>query len=805
MFLVLCVAAVGIAVVLSTLKSMPATITQIENYRPAGQTLIYSSDGVLLAKIFEQNRQTVTIDKIPTQLQDATVAIEDSRFWTNNAGFDVRGIARAIYKDATGGDATAQGGSTITQQLVRNLGIGGVGKEKTWRRKIREIIYANQIERNYSKQQILEMYLNAVYYGSGAYGVQAASQVYFGKTVDQLDLAQCAMLAGLPQYPNGYSPYNNMDAAKGRRDTVLGRMRDLGYITDDQCQAAIDEPIQLISAKPPETGSRTFHAPFFVDYVKKTLIREYGSDFVYRGGINVTTTLNWQMQQAAESAVAQHIADMRYTGADQAALVCMEAQTGYIKAMVGGLDYSKSEFNIAADGRRQPGSSFKPVYYTAALDSGIISETTPILDSPISLPGANGTRWRPQNDDHYFRGWVTAKEAIELSLNVPSVKVLEKVGVDTAIRYARMMGIESPLAPYYTLALGASAVTPLEMADAYATIDNGGARPIPTPIEQITDGAGQILEDDVPKLETTSISASACSEMSDMLRDVVTSGTAAGAFRANNPPDAHGKTGTTQSHLDVWFDGYTKDLVTTVWAGHPAVDPTTNKAIYGIPMSHEAFGATICAPIWRDFMISAEGIEAKQQAREAALDKTKTPVIVPAGQTPAGQNADSSDSNAISDDSDSNADDDQNAVDNSDQTDDAGQTSTDDTNSTTTVWIDNDTGQPTTPNAPNSHPETFAKGYAPVAPSDNSTGSTAGAANSNSLTTPTPPAQSTQPAQSAPIKAASESSPKLVTVTICAESGLLATRWCPETITETFVAGTQPKKYCNIHKPPPGE
>jgi penicillin-binding protein 1A len=819
LFLSLLVIAIGVAAYLATIRTMPTTITAIENYRPSGQTIIYSSDGAVLAKIFEQDRQTVTIDKVPKQLQDATVAIEDSRFWTNNAGFDIRGIGRALWKDAVGGDATAQGGSTITQQLVRNLGIGGVGHEKTWNRKVREIIYANQIERNYSKQQILEMYLNAVYYGSGAYGVQAASQVYFGKTVDQLDLAQCALIAGLPRSPSGYSPYNHLDAATTRRNVVLGRMRDLGYITDDQFQQAVAEPVTLASAKQPDTGSRTFYAPFFVDYVVKYLTNEYGSDFVYRGGINVYTTLNLQMQQAAERAVAQHMADMRYTGATQAALVCMEAQTGYIKAMVGGLDYSKSQFNIAADGRRQPGSSFKPIYYTAALDSGIIQETTALSNEPISFPGANGGVWRPQNDDHSVSRWVSAKEAIEMSMNVPSVRVLKMVGIDTAIRYARMMGVQSPLAPYMTLALGASAVTPLEMADVYATIDNGGARPIPTPVQQITDSSGQVLEDDPPKLETTGISADACAEMSDMLRGVVTEGTASGAFRANNPPDAHGKTGTTQDHRDVWFDGYTKDLVTTIWAGHPTVDPKTGRPAY-LPMTGEAFGATICAPIWRDYMIAAGAIEKQAQARELQLDKTKTPVIVPANSPAAGQ-AGAQPDDDTADDSDNGPDNTDNTSGNSSAIDD-GSASGADTNNppdTTTVWIDNDTGQPTTPNAPNSHQETFAKGYAPVAPTDNSgagpgqPGGANGAGENQDTSGSTTPAQSQGSQPGGTEKATSisgptytpASSPKLVTVTVCAESGLLATKWCPETISETFVAGTQPKKYCTIHKPPPGE
>lgn len=824
---------------------LPTSVAAIENYKPFGRTMIYSSDGVLLANLFQQNRQTVEIDQVPKNLQNATVAIEDSRFYSN-VGIDFRGIGRALWKDVRG-NSLAQGGSTITQQLVRNLGIGGVTRKKTITRKLREALLAIQIERNYSKQQILTMYLNQVYYGSGAYGVQAAAQTYFGKSVNKLDLAQCALLAGLPQLPAYYSPYSNMKAAKDRRDTVLGRMRDLGYITPAECTEAQNEPIKLISEKPPKGGSQIYHAPYFVDYVVQQLSSKYGSDFIYRGGIEVDTTLNWQMQADAEQDVRDGIANARWSGADQSALVAMDPSTGYIKAMVGGVDYNKSQFNIAAFGRRQPGSSFKPTFYTAALDSGLITENTRILDEPISFPNATGGWWTPKNDDGRYHGWVTAKEAIAQSINVPAVKVLKMVGIPTAINYARMMGVTSPLAPYYTLALGASAVTPLEMADVYATIDNLGDRPIPLAITRITDMSGSVIEDDEPQLESTGISKSALTQMTDMLHAVATEGTASASFRDDNPPDVCVKTGTTQNHMDVWLDGFTKKLVCIVWAGHPTVDPKTGRPVYGVAMNREAWGATIATPIWKSFMVSALAIEAKDEAKYATHIKAKVtanqaagaangaqPPATTAGATTAGNpDAFAKPPAQIPDDSGTTASTTQpaNAADGSHSTaaPAASGSQTSASQSTTSVWIDNATGLRAPPNSPDAHQETFVSGTEPTAyaPGYNASSSTTPSSSTSTASTPaanpTPPAPKPTPAPPArpaqttvPTHRDASATPRVstppaaprvryVTVTVCAESGLLATKWCPETIERIYVAGQEPHRYCTIHKPPPGE
>ena len=577
---------------------------------------------------------------------------------------------------------------------------------KTLLRKAREVLLALKINQQYTKQEILEMYLNQVYYGSGAYGVQAAAGVYFGKPVDKLDLAQCALIAGLPRSPHYYSPYTDKDAAKRRRDIVLARMAELGYITPQQKQDAQDEPIKLAFAKAPQGGSHTYHAPYFVDYVTKQLSEIYGNDYLYSHGLRIYTTINWPMQQQAEQALINGIGSARSLGATQGALVAMDPKTGYIRAMVGGTDYTKSQFNIAADGRRQPGSSFKPIIYTTALDMGVITENSNLKDNPVSFPGANGP-WTPHDDDDRYRGEVTAKRAVALSINIPAIHVLEMVKPEYAIACARKMGVKSPLAPYLPLALGASAVTPLEMATVYSVIDNLGLRPKPIAVTRIEDPDGNLV-DTPPQLVRLSIRQNAFVQMSDMLRAVVTEGTAYHVFTDDTPPDAHGKTGTTQSHMDVWFDGYTPKLVCVVWAGHPSKDPKTGKPIYGIPMHADAFGATICAPIWKRFMIGALDIMAKEEAREAPKPK-------PAPATPAAatKETDASPATPVSITSRSVLPRADRTVETAAPADpNAGDSSVD--GKTVTLWIDDATGLRAHADAPGAHQETFVRGTEPA-------------------------------------------------------------------------------------------
>jgi membrane peptidoglycan carboxypeptidase len=420
----------------------------------------------------------------------------------------------------------------------------------------------------------------------------------------------------------------------------------------------------------------------------------FGPDYIQQGGIKVYTTLDWGMQQAADKAVDDMISS-NDLNATQGALVALDPHTGYIRAMVGGVDYSQSQFNIAADGRRQPGSSFKPIIYTAAIDSGLITEDTPILDAPVSFPGGNGM-WSPHNDDDRFRGWITAKTAMAMSVNVPAVKVLNLVGVDTAIRYAQMMGVTSPLAPYLTLALGASGCTPLEMACAYATIDNLGLRPSALCVRQIVSEKGDVLYTANTSLETTPISRDAFTQVKDMMHAVTTVGTAAALFRDGSFPDACGKTGTTQSHRDVWYNGFTNDMVCTVWAGHPSTDSKGHN-LYGEPMSHYAFGSTICAPIWKQFMLAAAPMVARDKAADA---KNQPPP--PAASADNGDDNDNNDSGDDGDDTDTHP-----ARHRPRHSNDGG------ANGQVSVWIDNRTGDRVSPGSAHAHQEQFTSGTEP--------------------------------------------------------------------------------------------
>jgi len=439
--------------------------------------------------------------------------------------------------------------------------------------------------------------------------------------------------------------------------------------------------------------------------------------------------------------------------------------------MVGGIDYSKSQYNIAVDSHRQPGSTFKPIVYTAAINDGHITDRSTIHDSPIDLPGANGSRWKPHNDDDRYHGSVTAIDAMAQSYNIPAIKVLKLEGPFNAIAYANAMGVNSDLDAVLPLAIGASAVTPLEMSVAYATINNDGLRPSPTCVKQITDQKGNVLYTAEPVLATTFIRKSTTTQLKEMLRAVVTYGTASRILGDDAVRGACGKTGTTQQHYDVWFDGFASDLVCIVWAGHPSYS-ANGRANYGVPLHEGAFGATICTPIWKKYMMGAIPILQAQRAKEAAAKK---PVVVA---TPAPRvNSDSGDN-----DSDDNDDSRDNSQDKHDI----------DKN---TIWVDNDTGAQVSPNSPNSH----IVHVHPAAPSPQPT-------NSDTPDSDTAPdsTDSTDADTSTKAKPAAGAT-KNVTVEICTDSGMLATKWCPSRIERTYAAGSEPKKKCTMHQPPPGE
>lgn len=568
----------------------------IRSYVPVAGTKFYSSDGVLLGSFEQENREPVDIHKIPKKLQNAIIAIEDSRFY-EHSGIDFRGLLRAVWQNLRSGDLTRQGGSTITQELARQIYLS---PEKTLPRKLKETMLAVQIERNWPKKQILETYLNQVYFGSRAYGVQAAAQTYFGKNVWQLNLPQCALLAGLPQRPSKLDPYENRAAAKGRRNLVLQRMGDLGMITPAEAQAAMQQPIRLAHKRRPAVpGFRC--APYFCSAVLEQLREKYGDDLLYKGGFKVYTTLSVKMQQLAEQAVRAGLDNLgpRYNAHD-AALVCLDPNTGAVRALVGGRDFAKNQFNVVTQGRRQPGSSFKAFVYTAAIDGEGWSQYQSIDAGTRSY--LVGDKWyTAHNDDDWQYGYVTMVHAFAKSINTAAVNTIEKIGPREVIDYARRFGIKSHLYAYPTLALGASEVTPLEMANAYGVFAVNGVRAEPSMVKIIKDRLGNVVEENTPALHHVDVKPETIQAMDDMFQEVVLHGTAYGSG-ASEVPTAHGKTGTTSSHRDAWFIGFTlrPPLVTAVWAGN--LDNT--------PMRH-AFGGTLCAPIWAHFMIDAVKVAPK--------------------------------------------------------------------------------------------------------------------------------------------------------------------------------------------------
>lgn len=601
LFIIISLLVAAGAIYFSVSKMIPQG-ADLANYKPIESTKIYSSDGVLLAEIFKENREFISYDTVPKHLKDATVAIEDFRFY-NHPGVDIVGIARAFYRNLQS-KTIGQGGSTLTQQLVRNIYLT---PEKTFTRKLQEIALAIQLERQKTKDEILEMYLNEVYYGSGTFGVQTAAKIYFGKDAKDLTLAESALIAGLPKKPSGYSPYENLKAAIGRRNIVLGRMAELGYITNEEKNEAVKEEVKLVGLK--RGGISKYKAPWFVTHVIKSFNDEH-DDLIYTGGLRIYTTLNYEMQQVAEKALREGVKRARYQRVSQGALVCIDPKTGHIKAMVGGVNpnFVADQFNRVTQAKRQPGSTFKAFVYTAAIDNGYSADYR-ISNNRISYPMGGGKSWTPRNDNGRYGGTYTIKNAVAQSVNVCAVRMADMVGIDEVIKYAHMLGIKSQLGRNLSLALGSSEVTPLEMCSSYGVFANDGVYAEPTYITRITKESrnnkdDSLIERNEPKL-TKVLSEETAAIMNDIFRGVVTSGTARRGVRGVR--DAHGKTGTTSNDRDAWFVGYTPALVTAVWVGND--DNTRMRSVYG---------GGVCAPIWSKFMQKAINIH---KAEEDASNK----------------------------------------------------------------------------------------------------------------------------------------------------------------------------------------
>jgi penicillin-binding protein 1A len=540
--------------------------------------------------IFREQRVEVPLSRVSKRLVNAILAIEDQRFY-DHSGIDVVRVAGAALNNVLEG-RLAQGGSTLTQQLARQ---SFLTPDKTLRRKITEIFVAARLERQFTKDEILGMYLNKVYFGDGLYGVEAASLGYFGKHASEVSVAEAALLAGLVKAPSTYAPTVSVDRARTRRNVVLQAMRDGKMIDGPTYDAAVREPVKLDDAL--RRGEA--YGQYFKEEVRRFLVQRFGWERVYQGGLKVYTTVNLDMQRAAEAEVVRAIADIEKrqgakatSGADslQAALVAMDPHTGEVRAMVGGRDFEQSSFNRATQAKRQPGSAFKPFVYAAALEQGF-SPATLIenLDAPImTLQGA----WVPE-DEHLDSPSITMRMALRTSSNRAAVQMLDQVGIPITVQYAQRMGVGSvPSVP--SLALGSGEVTLLSMTSAFSTFANDGLVPTPVLVRRVEGRDGEVLYLN-EQVQQRAITEATAFQMAEMLADVVNSGTAWPARREGFTAPAAGKTGTTNDYHDAWFIGFTPHLATGVWVGYD--QPRT---IIG-----RGYAAELAVPLWARFMKAA--------------------------------------------------------------------------------------------------------------------------------------------------------------------------------------------------------
>jgi penicillin-binding protein 1A len=555
-------------------------VRQLRNYTPSETTYIYDVKGKLLASLHgEANREVVPLDRIDPDLKRATLAIEDSYFYSHK-GINPVGVARASVANFSTG-RTMEGGSTITMQLVKNLFLS---PERKFSRKVAESVLALRIEQVFTKNQILELYLNQVYWGHNNYGIQTAAQSYFGKTADNLTLAESAMLAGMIQSPEALSPFVDLKEAKKRQAVVLQRMLELKWITAKEKETALKENLKLGKL----TSFQRSKEPFITEAAVKELSRRFGQEALLKGGLRIQTTVDTKMQRIAEDVVARGHGNLLASAyADQMALVAVDPRTHYVKAVVGGVDYKKSQYNRATQALRQPGSAFKPFVFYAAYASGKYGPDSIISDSPVSYPDGY-EYYSPRNYDGSFMGAISMRTALETSRNIPAVRLGQEIGLNKVIDIVRSLGINSPIEPVISLPLGAVDLTPLEMAGAFATFANNGWHSDPTMIVQASDSSGNVVLDNTPKPQLI-LDPWAAAATNSTMEGVITRGTAKNA--AIGRPAA-GKTGTTSSERDIWFVGYVPQLSVAVWAGN---DDYT-------PMGRGATGGQIMAPIWADFM-----------------------------------------------------------------------------------------------------------------------------------------------------------------------------------------------------------
>ena len=586
-FLVICVICLMImgASVLYGFSSLFAPPNMDETLIPDAASQFYDINGnVIYTTLSEERRIPVNIDKIPKHVQKAFIAIEDNRFY-EHGGIDYRGTARALVSTLSGREV--QGGSTITQQLAKNAFLT---QERSIIRKIKEAFIAKELEHKYTKDEILSMYLNRIYFGQGAYGIESASLYYFDKHVQNLDIAEAATLAAIPKSPNYYNPFENPQESKKRQELVIDQMVKYGFINGEQAAQAKAKKMVYSTSHKVKSDPRGY----FFDMISQKVIEEVGADALYKGGLKIYTTLDMDMQKAAENAMRHlpsYYTDGKKLTQPQMALAAVDPKTGYVKAMIGGRGQDK--FNRATLAVRQPGSAFKPFVYLTAMQNGFTPASI-IEDEEEEF--AKG--WKPQNSDMKWHGKVSLRTALKRSFNVPTIKLAREVGVDKIVANAEKMGISTLVdSGAYSdvnlaMALGglSKGVNPLEMASAYGVLATNGLYSKPIALLKIVDREGKVLYQAKPQTKRV-IDATSAYLTTNMLEDVLVSGTA-GGMGIGRP--AAGKTGTTDTYIDAWFVGYTPDLSTAVWVGDDNNKPMQRMYGSGAPLS-----------IWHDFMINA--------------------------------------------------------------------------------------------------------------------------------------------------------------------------------------------------------
>jgi len=683
----LAIVAGAVAGVLLAFENDLPQVSSLEQFQPNIITKIYAADGTLIGDFAIEKRVIVGFKDIPPVLRNAIVAVEDAEFW-QHLGINLWRIPGAALSNYRSG-RRSQGSSTLTMQLSRVLFLT---PEKTYERKVKEAILAFQIEKNFTKEEIFTMYCNQVYFGSGNYGVEAASQALYSKSIKDLTLAEAALIAGLPQNPSRLSPVESPERALQRRNHVIQRMLEEKYVSQEEASRAQAEPLNLHPRKEPPSI-----APYFIEEVRKYLEREYGSQQIYQGGLQVYTTLDPAMQEAATRAVRKglrlldrkargfvpsplsilkdgkfpsrvhldewdlpiregdvvrgvvmasdrtlavvqigdyrarvgpedvawtrrSVSDALPTGTVapflivsltddgerkeakvtleqepklEGSLLALDPRTGAVKAMVGGYDFERSKFNRATQAFRQVGSAFKPIVYSAALERAGFTPATIIVDAPISLPSGPGKIWSPHNYDYKFLGAIPMRYALEQSRNIPAIKTLQTVGIETGIEYARKLGLTGELPPYLPIAIGAGEATLQEMTAAFATFANQGLRMKPMYVTRITDRDGNVIEEARPQ-GTDAIRADTAYIMTSLLRGVAERGTAARARKLKRP--IGGKTGTTDDWTDGWFVGFEPSLAAGVWVGFDEKKES---------LGHGRDGAHTALPIWMEFWAEA--------------------------------------------------------------------------------------------------------------------------------------------------------------------------------------------------------